>query len=107
MTEDLRPRIALDHAQIEEFCRKWQIVEFSLFGSVLTNDFRPDSDVDVLVTFAKNAKWSTLHLHRMEQVLAQLTGRPVDLLTKRGVESMENYIRRDSILRGTRVYYAA
>jgi len=106
MSDELKPRIELDREKIKAFCEKWQIVELSLFGSVLTDDFRPDSDVDVMVSFAREAKWSTLHLRRMEQELEQMTDRHVDLLTKPGVERMENYIRRDSILRGTRVYYA-
>ena len=74
---------------------------------MLTDDFRPDSDIDVMVTFANEAKWSVTHLLWMERELESLTGRHVDLLTRPGVERMENYIRRDSILRGTRVYYAA
>jgi len=43
--------------RIEEFCRRWKIREFSLFGSVLREDFRPDSDVDVLVSFEPDAEW--------------------------------------------------
>ena len=53
-----QPRIPIDHQRIAEFCRKWRITEFALFGSVLRDDFGPDSDVDVLVTFAADAPWS-------------------------------------------------
>ena len=50
-----QPRIAIPQEQIEAFCRKWRVREFSLFGSVLRDDFRPDSDVDVLVVFDEAA----------------------------------------------------
>lgn len=104
--DNATPRLPLDHAKIAAFCEKWKIVELSLFGSILTDDFRPDSDVDVMVTFAKDAKWTIRDLGRMENEFAQITGRNVDLMTRPGVELMENYIRRDSILRGSQVYYA-
>ncbi len=58
---------------IQQFCQKWQIRELSLFGSVLRDDFRPDSDIDVLVTFAPDAPWSLLDLVNMEYELADLT----------------------------------
>ncbi len=50
-------RIAIPQDKIADFCRRWKITEFALFGSVLRDDFRPDSDVDVLVTFAPDARW--------------------------------------------------
>ena len=52
--------IEIPKEKIADFCRKWKIVEFSLFGSVLREDFRPDSDVDVLVSFSHDAQWSLL-----------------------------------------------
>jgi hypothetical protein len=54
----LQERVSVPTEKIEAFCRKWRIVEFALFGSVLRDDFRPDSDVDVLVTFDPSAPWS-------------------------------------------------
>jgi len=48
--------IELPIEQIQQFCDRWQIIEFALFGSVLRDDFRPDSDINVLVTFAPEAK---------------------------------------------------
>lgn len=89
------------------FCKKWNIVEFSLFGSVLTDEFRPDSDVDVMVEFAEGT-WRTLtDLDEMEEELSAIIGRRVDLSTKLSVELMRNRTRRNSILQGTRVFYAA
>ena len=52
--------IPLSEPAIAAFCQRWQIVELALFGSVLRADFRPDSDVDVLVTFADNAAWNAI-----------------------------------------------
>lgn len=101
------PRIALDPEQIKAFCMKWKITEFSLFGSVLTDDFRPDSDVDVLVTFAEDARWGLFDMVHMEDELKATFGRKVDLVTRRSVEANENYIVRKNILRSTRRVYAA
>ena len=101
------PRIAIDKEQIAAFCKKWKIVEFSLFGSVLTDEFRPDSDVDVMVAFEKPTMWSLRNLDQMEDELGTIIGRQIDLSTKIGVTHMPNPIRRDSILRGSRVIYAA
>ena len=103
MTE---PKIPLDYAKIKVFCEKWKIVEFSLFGSVLTDDFRPDSDVDVMVEFESPTLWTLKNLDEMEDELGPILGRRVDLSTKIGVEYMQNRIRRNSILRGSRVIYA-
>jgi predicted nucleotidyltransferase len=61
--------LQIDHNQINEFCRKWKIKEFSLFGSILRDDFRPDSDVDVLIEFLPEAQWSLLDWVRMIEEL--------------------------------------
>ena len=100
------PRIPIDYEQLKAFCEKWKITEFSLFGSVLTDEFRPDSDVDVMVTFERPTMWSLKDLDRMEDELSEIITRKVDLSTRLGVEYMRNPIRRDSILRGSRVIYA-
>jgi uncharacterized protein len=100
-------RIALDHARIADFCRRWQITEFALFGSVLRDDFRPDSDVDVLVTFAPDAQHRLVDLLDMEDELKQLFGRPVDLVERVLVEKSENYLRRKHILNSAESIYVA
>ena len=93
-----RARIDLPKEEIAEFCKKWGICEFSFFGSVLTDDFRPDSDIDVLVTFEEDLKHTLFDLVHMGDELKKMFGREVDLLTRRGVEQSRNYIRRKSIL---------
>jgi len=97
-------RIVVPKERIEAFCRKWKIRELSLFGSVLREDFRPNSDVDVLVVFADDAGWDLLdHMHAQEE-LSELLGRNVDLVEKRAVR---NPFRRHHILNSHEVIYAA
>jgi uncharacterized protein len=100
----MHARIPIDHDRIAEFCRRWQITEFSLFGSVLRDDFRVDSDIDVLVTFTSEAPWSLLDLIAMREELQELFGREVDLVEKEG---LRNPFRRQAILRQKEVIYAA
>lgn len=91
-------QIQADRRKIAAFCRKWKIAEFSFFGSVLRDDFRPDSDIDVLVTFSKDADWSLLDHVQMQDELAAIFGRKVDLVSRRGIERSRNWIRREAIL---------
>lgn len=100
-------RIPIPQANIESFCRKWRITEFSLFGSVLREDFRDDSDVDVLVAFAADTHWTLLDLVRMEDELQSIFGRKVDLVIRDSVERSENSIRRKAILSTAQRVYAA
>ena len=100
-------RILLDQEKIEGFCLRRRVVEFAVFGSVLREDFRPDSDIDVLVTFHPDAKWTLLDHVRMERELSELLARPVDLVSKRAVERSSNYLRRRAILESAEVVYAA
>lgn len=100
-------KIDLPLENIANFCRKWKITEFSLFGSILRKDFGPESDVDVLVTFAEDARWSLFDWVEMEDGLREIFGREVDLLSRRGVESSRNPFRRRTILSSAEVIYAA
>ncbi len=93
--------------RIAAFCQKWKITELALFGSVLREDFRPDSDVDVLVTFSPDSDWGVDHLLDMKEELEALFGRAVDLVEKRLVEESRNYIRRKHILSHMEAVYAA
>jgi predicted nucleotidyltransferase len=85
--------------KLRDFCRKWKVTEFALFGSAVRPEvFRENSDVDVLVTFADDARWSLFdHVHMIEE-LEEIFGRHVDLLTRRAVEASRNRFRRRSIL---------
>ncbi len=99
--------IPIERGIVEAFCRKWKISELALFGSVLRDDFRPDSDVDVLVSFAQEADWSLLDHMAMEEELAGILGRKVDLVSRRAIERSANRIRRQAILGSAEVVYAA
>jgi predicted nucleotidyltransferase len=74
-------RVTLPQSKIEDFCRRHQIRRLSLFGSVLRDDFRPDSDVDVLVEFEPGTTVGLIRLAGMEIELSQIVGRKIDLRT--------------------------
>ena len=97
-------KFRIPRKKISEFCRRWGVVEFSLFGSSLRSDFRPDSDVDVLVTFSKEAEISLFDLVQMKLDLEKIFHRPVDIIEK---DALENPFRRKEILRTAQVVYAA
>lgn len=97
----------LPEKEISDFCSRWRISEFALFGSVLRDDFTAKSDLDILVAFAPDADWSLLDHVQMEQELAELLGRKVDLLTRRSVERSSNWLRRSEILDTAEVIYAS
>ena len=99
--------MVMPREKVAAFCRKWKITELSLFGSVLRDDFRPESDVDVLVSFAENARWSLFDLVRMEEELGGILGRKADLMERRAVEASENYIRRKHVLSLVELVYVA
>lgn len=100
-------KITIDPEKTADFCRRWKITELSLFGSFLRDDFRPDSDVDVLVTFAPEARWTLIDLADMEAELEAMLGRKVELVSKRGLLSSSNDIRVQAILQTARVIHAA
>jgi uncharacterized protein len=97
-------KIDIPKNQIADFCRHWKIREFSLFGSVIRHDARPDSDIDVLVSFDEDASWSFFDLIVMKDELTTLFGREVDLVEK---EAVRNPFRRHSILTNREIIYAA
>ena len=102
-----RQDIEIPKEKIAHFCQRWKIVELSLFGSVLREDFRPDSDVDVLVTFAPDAEWGLFDHVRMEEELSAILGRKVDMISRKAIEGSANWIRRKAILETAEPYYVA
>ena len=100
-------KISIKREEIAAFCQRWRIAELAFFGSVLRDDFRPDSDVDVLVTFAPGAEWSLFDHIAMEAELSTLLGRKVDLVSRRAIERSSNWIRRKAILETAEPFYAA
>ena len=90
--------VSIPKDRLVDFCRRWKVAELSLFGSALREDFRPDSDVDLLISFAPGVTWGFDDLLTMKEELQTLFGRAVDLVERRLVEASENYIRRKHIL---------
>lgn len=98
-------RIANRHMVIPEetiraFCKKWQIRSFCFYGSIMRDDFRPDSDIDVMIGFSPDDRTSVLDMSTMQEELEALFSRKVDLVERRSIEQSENYIRRKGILSG-------
>jgi hypothetical protein len=96
--------MAVPKKEIANFCRRWKVVELALFGSVLRDDFSPDSDVDILVTFAPQAEISLFDMAQMQIELQALFNRPVDILEK---DALRNPYRKREILSTAQVVYAA
>jgi uncharacterized protein len=99
--------VSIDQPALLAFCERWGVAELDLFGSVLRDDFRQDSDIDVLVTLKDDRRPTLFTLVDMEEELRQLFGRPVDLVLRRSVERSENHIRRDHILSHRQPLYVA
>jgi predicted nucleotidyltransferase len=100
----MEPGFAVPQRAVDEFCLRWNVQELSLFGSVAGGAARPDSDVDLLVTFAAGARWSGYDLVDMIEELKDIFGRDVDLVEKAAIRNP--FLRRE-ILRTARVLYAA
>jgi hypothetical protein len=100
----MSPRVRFEHRRLADLCRRYRVSELALFGSVVRDDFRPDSDVDVLVTFAPDAHVNLFDMADLRAELVRILGREVDLVEKPG---LRNPFRRKAILREAEVVYAA
>jgi predicted nucleotidyltransferase len=89
--------------RIAEICRRYGAAKLSLFGSILRDDFSPESDVDVLVVFAPQTRIGLIGVAKMEAELAEAIGRRVDL---RSAADLSRYFR-DEVVAGARVLHAA
>ena len=101
------PHIDIPRDAIMSFCKRWQVAELSLFGSVLRDDFSADSDVDVMILFDPQARHTLLDMAQMGDELEQIFGREVDLIERTAVEKSRNYMRRAAILESVETIYAA
>lgn len=97
-------KFTLPRKKIAEFCKHWRITEFSVFGSVLREDFRPDSDIDVLVSIDPSAQIGLFEIAQMQIELEKMFKHPVDLVEKEG---LRNPYRRSEILSTAQVVYTA
>lgn len=105
MTKILSKNFDISLSTIAEFCQKWQIVEFALFGSVLRDDFNANSDIDCLVKFSNNADWSLFDRVKMKEELTLIFKRKVDLVNKKSIENSQNWLRKQEILKTTHIIY--
>ena len=99
----MRAQIEINQERLAEFCRRHHIRKLSFFGSVLREDFRPDSEVDLLVEFAPDHIPGLLRLAGMENELTDMVGREVELRT---AEDLSRYFR-DEVVSSAELVYAA
>jgi hypothetical protein len=105
-TPEILQRLTVGTDSLIGFCRRWKVAKLWLFGSVLSERFTPESDLDVLVSFAPDAPWTLFDLVRMREELAGMAGRPVDLMEREVVDRSANYLRRAEILSSARLLHA-
>ena len=91
---------------IVRFCQHWQVRELALFGSALRPDFKPESDVDILISFHGAADWGLFDHVQMRLDLESIFQRKVDLVTRRALEQTRNELLRDSILKTAQFIFA-
>jgi hypothetical protein len=96
----------LPSKDLERFCHRWQIRELAVFGSALRDDFCPESDVDVLVTFSDTSQWGLFEHAQIQQELQALIQRKVDLISRRALSQTRNVIIRDEILRTAKTFFS-
>lgn len=99
--------LIINKPEFNDFCKKHEIIELSVFGSILRDDFNADSDIDFLVTFGEKSKHTLFDSVRMQEELQTILGLPVDFVSKKAIEKSSNYFRKKAILEHTKVIYAA
>ncbi|NEO53466.1 MAG: DNA polymerase subunit beta [Okeania sp. SIO3B5] len=105
LNPQLQERLGISTQEIAQFCQHWNITELALFGSVLSDRFHADSDIDILIHFAPNARQGLLTLAKIKHELENSIGRKVDIAVKESIEKSENWIRRQEILKTAQVIY--
>jgi len=95
----------ISKTKITSFCHRWHISQLALFGSILRDDFKPDSDVDVLITSDDAADWGLFDHVKMQQELQTIFQRQIDLITMSALEHSQNWLRRNEILKTTQIIY--
>ncbi len=93
--------------ELADFCQRWKVTELALFGSVLQDDFRPESRIEVLASFAEEGHWSQFDLINMQNDLEQIFYRKVELVDRSALEKSPNSMRRNNIMSNLEVIYPA
>ncbi len=101
----IQQRLKLSEVDLSNICEEWNIRKLSLFGSILRDDFNENSDIDILIQFAPDARQGLLTLARLKHYLEDITQRSVDVVVQESVENSENWIRKQEILNTAQVIY--
>ncbi|PSF32102.1 DNA polymerase subunit beta [Aphanothece hegewaldii CCALA 016] len=105
LTVNIEQRLGVSQEAIANFCQRWHISEFALFGSILREDFRFNSDIDVLVTFAPEYKRGLTETIQMKDELEAMFNRDVDFVVKTALENSQNWLRRKNIIDSAKIIY--
>jgi predicted nucleotidyltransferase len=97
--------IEVSTEQLTQFCKRWNVSELAVFGSVLRKDFNQESDIDLLISFKPNSRWGLFDMVEMESELEDIFKKEIDLVEKNAVLNSANYIRRKGILDDTQIIY--
>jgi predicted nucleotidyltransferase len=99
--------LSIPQHRVAEFCQANGIARLAIFGSALREDFGPESDIDVMVSFNEDVHHTLFDMSRMEAELKEIFGREVDLVSQRGIESSSNHLRRKAILESAEPVYGS
>jgi predicted nucleotidyltransferase len=101
----IQARLGLSSQEIASFCQHWGITKMALFGSILRDDFRAGSDIDLLLTFAPHARQGLLTLAKIKHELESRLNRPIDLASEAAIQTSDNWIRQQEILSTAQTIY--
>lgn len=101
----IQTRLGLSSQDVATFCQQWDIAKMALFGSILRDDFRADSDIDLLITFAPDARQGLLTLAKIKHELESRLQRPIDLVPEASIQMSDNWIRQRDILSTAQTIY--
>lgn len=112
MTTKLSKQVLCDRMNttpqaLASLCRRWKISELALFGSVLREDFKADSDIDILVSYQANASRGLFQKMALKEEFEALICRKVDLVSKKAIQESRNWVRRENILNSAEIVYVA
>ncbi len=105
LAQKIQERLNCSVAEIAQVCKKWNITELALFGSVLTDRFHEHSDIDILIRLAPQTRQGLLTLVKIKHELEAIMGRNVDIVPIESIEKSENWIRRREILKTAQIIY--
>ncbi|MEM6502654.1 MAG: nucleotidyltransferase domain-containing protein [Cyanobacteria bacterium P01_C01_bin.89] len=106
-SDRLWERLTITRDTLNHLCKSAHIAELALFGSILRDDFRDDSDIDLLVTYLPDAQRGLIEAAQLQHIFERAFNRKVDLISKNGLQHSRNHRRRDDILKSAKVIYVS